>query len=270
MARVALPGYDQSTYPLRVEWGPTGAEAVPADYAVVVDVLSFTTTLSVAVERGIEVFPFRWRDARAAEHAMRHGATLAVGRFEALSRPGARHVSLSPASVSEVEGVERLVLPSPNGSTIAFALAESGAQVVGACLRNAAAVARWLAPKVAGGASVVVVPAGERWYDDTLRPAVEDLWGAGAVLAGLVGEVPDATSSPEVRMAVAAWHAATMPVDLLACASGRELVEAGFVADVEIAAHQDVSEVVPVLVGESFRDAVEPEPPGPRLRRVGS
>ncbi|CUR62276.1 putative 2-phosphosulfolactate phosphatase [metagenome] len=266
---MALPGHDQSTYRLRVEWGPTGAEAVPADYAVVVDVLSFTTTLSVAVERGIEVFPFRWRDARAAEHALRHGATLAVGRFEALSRPGARHVSLSPASLSEVEGVERLVLPSPNGSTIAFALAETGAQVVGACLRNAAAVARWLAPKMVAGASVVVVPAGERWYDETLRPAVEDLWGAGAVLAGLA-EAEDPAVSPEVRTAIAAWQAATMPVDLLSCASGRELVEVGFVADVEIAAQQDVSEVVPLLVGESFRDAAELEPPGPRLRRVGS
>src|SRR6478735_7074306 len=113
MARVTLPGHDQSTYRLRMEWGPTGAEAVPADFAVVVDVLSFTTTLSVALERGIEVFPFRWKDSRAAEHAVRHGATLAVGRFEALSRGDARHVSLSPASLAEVDGVERLVLPSP-------------------------------------------------------------------------------------------------------------------------------------------------------------
>ena len=153
---VALPGHDQSTYPLRVEWGPTGAEAVPADYAVVVDVLSFTTTLSVAVERGIEVFPFRWRDARAAEHAVRHGATLAVGRFEALSRPGARHVSLSPASLSEVEGIERLVLPSPNGSSIGFPLAESGMPVLGARLRHAAAVPRWLAPQVCGGTCRIV------------------------------------------------------------------------------------------------------------------
>ena len=265
---MAKPGHDQSTYRLRVEWGPTGAEAVAADYAVVVDVLSFTTTLSVAIERGIEVFPYRWRDARAAEHALRHGATRAVGRCEALSRPGARHVSLSPASLAEVEGVERLVLPSPNGSAIAFALAESGAQVVGACLRNAAAVARWLAPTMVAGASGVVVPAGERWYDDTLRPAVEDLWGAGAVLAGLA-EAGDPAVSPEVRMAIAAWQAATMPADLLSCASGRELVEVGFVADVEIAAQQDVSEVVPLLVGESFRDAADLEPPGPRLRRVG-
>jgi 2-phosphosulfolactate phosphatase len=270
MSLVTLPGHDQSAYRVRMEWGPTGAEAVPADYAVVVDVLSFTTTLSVAVERGIEVFPFRWRDTRAAEHAMRHGATLAVGRFEALSRGDARHVSLSPASLSEVAGVERLVLPSPNGSTIAFALAASGAQVVGACLRNAGAVARWLAPRVADGASVVVVPAGERWYDDTLRPAVEDLWGAGAVLAALARlvESSDDTTSPEARSAVAAWQAARLPDDLLGCAGGRELAEAGFVADVQISAEHDVSEAVPVLVGESFRDVDEVEQPGPRLRRV--
>ena len=266
---MTLPGHDQSTHRIRLEWGPTGAAAVPADYAVVVDVLSFTTTLSVALERGIEVFPFRWRDSRAAEHALRHGATLAVGRFEVLSRGDARHVSLSPASLSEVEGIERLVLPSPNGSSIAFALADSGAQVVGACLRNAAAVAGWLAPKVADGASVVVVPAGERWYDDTLRPAVEDLWGAGAVLAGIVDEIQGpAGTSPEARMAVAAWQAATLPADLLTCASGIELVDAGFIADVQIAAQSDVSEVVPVLVGESFREAGALPPPGPRLRRV--
>ena len=249
-----------------MEWGPTGAAAVPADYAVVVDVLSFTTTLSVAIERGIEVFPFRWRDSRAAEHAMRHGATLAVGRFEALSRGDARHVSLSPASLAEVEGIERLVLPSPNGSTIAFALADSGAQVLGACLRNAGAVARWLAPRVADGASVVVVPAGERWYDDTLRPAVEDLWGAGAVLDQL--GIDDEVASPEALMAVAAWRAARLPDDLLGCASGVELAEVGFVADVEVAARHDVSEVVPVLMGESFRDATELRPPGRTLRRV--
>ncbi|MFC7358953.1 2-phosphosulfolactate phosphatase [Nocardioides astragali] len=268
---MTLPGHDQSRFPLRMEWGPTGAQAVTADYAVVVDVLSFTTTLSVAIERGIEVFPFRWRDARAAEHAVRHGATLAVGRFEALTRGNARHVSLSPASLSEVEGIERLVLPSPNGSTIAFALADSGAQVLGACLRNAGAVARWLAPKVADGASVVVVPAGERWHDGTLRPAVEDLWGAGAVLAGLVGEDEAGTgASPEAWMAVAAWQGTRMPADLLRCASGLELTEVGFVADVEIAAQHDVSEVVPLLVGESFRDGADHQPPTPRLRRVGS
>lgn len=249
--------YDQSPHRVRFEWGLDGARAVPADVAVVVDVLSFTTTLSVALERGIEVFPHEWRDSRAAEHALRHGATLAVGRFEALSRRDARHVSLSPASMATVEGVQRLVLPSPNGSSIAFALRGSSSSVVGASLRNATAVASYVAQQVSRGGSVVVVAAGERWAgDDTLRPAVEDLWGAGAVLAGLVAAGLD-DLSPEAAAAAAAFAATGERLaDLLrGCASGRELVERGFGDDVDIAAQLDVSGVVPLLGDDSFTDA---------------
>lgn len=255
--RDPLPGLDQAAYGVRLEWGPTGAAEVTADVAVVVDVLSFTTTLSVAVEKGIEVFPFRWRDARATEHAVRHGATLAVGRFEARALRDSRHVSLSPAGLLEADGLERLVLPSPNGSTIAFGLADSGARVVGASLRNADAVARWVADQLVGdlarASSVVVVAAGERWPDDTLRPAVEDLWGAGAVLAGLV-EAGVTGLSPEARTAVAAWEAVRDGVgeQLAACASGRELVERGFADDVAVSGRVAVSDVVPVLVGDRF------------------
>src|SRR3546814_2899348 len=78
------PAHGQGDYRVRMDWGPTGAAATSASYAVVVDVLSFTTTVSVALDQGIEVFPYRWRDKGAAAHAMRHAATLAVGRFEAL------------------------------------------------------------------------------------------------------------------------------------------------------------------------------------------
>ena len=54
-------------------------------------------------------------------------------------------MSLSRRTMTAVEGVQRLVLPSPNGSSICFGLADSGLTVVGASLRNRAAVARWLA-----------------------------------------------------------------------------------------------------------------------------
>ena len=238
-----------------------GAEAVAARLAVVVDVLSFTTTLSVAVERGIEVFPYAWKDSRAAEHALRHRATLAVGRFEALTRADARHISLSPVSVAAAEGVERLVLPSPNGSSIAFSLADTGAEVVGACLRNADAVARWLAPQVLDGATCAVIPAGERWPDGTLRPAVEDLWGAGAVIAGLVDRGVSGLS-PEARVAEQSFRAVRpdLAAQLMACASGVELATGGFGADVEVAGQLDASEVVPVLRGESFVSAASLSP----------
>ena len=41
------------------------------------------------------------------------------------------------------------------------------------------------------------------------------------------------------------------------CASGRELVEDGFAADVALAAAYDVSDVVPVLTGDAFADGQE-------------
>ena len=115
--------HGQADYQVRFDWGPTGAGAIAegADVAVVVDVLSFTTTVTVAVERGMTVWPFAWRDERAAAYAAELDATLAVGRLEARAAGGGAGVSLSPADLARVSGVERLVLPSPNGSTICAA-----------------------------------------------------------------------------------------------------------------------------------------------------
>lgn len=241
----------QHAYRVRLEWGPVGAEATgPANIAVVVDVLSFTTTLTVAVERGIEVFPFRWRDDGAEAYARERDAVLAVQRQDAV--PG--RPSLSPASLREADGVRRLVLPSPNGSTISSLLAGGGATVVGASLRNRTAVARWLAPRCAAGASVAFVASGERWPDGTLRPAVEDLWGAGAVLDALD---PD-DLSPEAAMARDSFRAADLPAALHACAGGRELTAKGYAEDVVVASEVDSASMVPLLRGGSFRAAPDP------------
>jgi 2-phosphosulfolactate phosphatase len=243
--------HGQAAYRRRFDWGPTGARALvsdaePGDVAVVVDVLSFTTTLSVAVERGVEVFPYPWASEEARAYADAREAVLALGRRAGLAQ-GA--VSLSPVSFEEVSGIERVVLPSPNVSAISFALRDAGVSVVGACLRNARAVGEWLR-RVQG--RVIVVAAGERWPDGTLRPAVEDLWGAGAVLAALGLE----GASPEARLAASAYDAVRgdLASALRDCASGRELVAGGFARDVEIAGSTDVSAVVPVLNTDAFED----------------
>jgi len=239
------PAHRQAGHRVRFDWGPTGAEAIArgAEVAVVVDVLSFTTTLTVAVGRGMTVWPFPWRDERAAAYAEERDATLAVGRLEARAA-GREAVSLSPADLTSVTGVERLVLPSPNGSSICAALAQSGAEVVGACLRNRTAVAR----HVRGAEIIAVVAAGERWPDGSLRPCAEDLWGAGAVLAALV-DLGLAGLSPEADVAVSAFRAAEPDLEprLAACAGGVELAHLGFSADMSVAAEVDVSDVVPVL-----------------------
>jgi 2-phosphosulfolactate phosphatase len=251
---VTSPGHDQASYARRLDWGPVGAAALaadarPGDVAVVVDVLSFTTTLSVALEHGVVVYPYPWADADAAAYAAERDAVLATGRG---GSPGSGSVSLSPVSFDKVSGIERVVLPSPNGSAISLGLASAGVTVVGACLRNASAVGRWLRDR---SGRVSVVAAGERWPDGSLRPAVEDLWGAGAVLAALG---PDA-SSPEAQAAVAAFDVVRLrlPEALSACASGRELIAGGFRADVVVAAAYDVSRVVPRLGSEGFADAAD-------------
>ena len=47
------PTHRQSGADIRFEWGPVGAAAMlPVDIAVVVDVLSFTTAVTVGLERG--------------------------------------------------------------------------------------------------------------------------------------------------------------------------------------------------------------------------
>ncbi len=123
-------------------------------------------------------------------------------------------------------------------------------QVVAACLRNAGVVGRRLAQR-AGPVAVVV--AGERWAGDgSLRPAVEDLWGAGAVVDALLTARPELLASPEALVARAAFGAVRDGVlgHLLRCASGVELADEGFDHDVAVAAEVDASMVVPVLTGD--------------------
>jgi 2-phosphosulfolactate phosphatase len=239
ICRVTSP-YAQDGFGAGFDWGPVGAGVVAGDIVAVVDVLSFTTAVTVAADLGIDVYPYRWRDELAVTYADERDAKLAVGRSEA----GPGDVSLSPATIRRVTGITKLVLPSPNGSTIAKLLSDIGATVLAVSLRNRLAAADWVR-RHADGRKVVAIAAGERWKDGSLRPAVEDLWGAGGFLSALHRENP----SPEARAAIAAYDAVAgdLPQLLHECAGGRELTQYGFPEDVAIAAEVDESRSVPVL-----------------------
>ena len=248
--------FAQSPYGVRFDWGLAGAAALasPGSCLVIVDVLSFTTSVTVAVEAGTRVLPCAWRDETAADFARRHQARLAAGRRTASADSP---WSLSPASLRRAPFTARLVLPSPNGSAISAAASDGGATVIAACLRNASAVGRWLAKHGFGTPRqpATVIAAGERWPDGSLRPALEDLLGAGAVIAAMNGH-GGGLRSPEADAARACFEATPDPASAVTnSASGRELTAKGFADDVAIAIEINSCHVVPILTDHAFTAA---------------
>jgi 2-phosphosulfolactate phosphatase len=234
----------QSAAAVRFEWGPTGAAALGAigGCLVVIDVLSFTTAVTVATGRGIAVLPCRLSDPGCEALAAANGAELAVPRrVQSREHPW----SLSPAALARAPFTPRLVLPSPNGSAIA---ARARGVVVAACLRNAAAAATWVLQHGYGTDErpVAVIASGERWPDGSLRPALEDGLGAGAVLWHL--STAGCRLSAEAA-AMATTYKATVDVGgaVRASASALELRAIGFSSDVEVAIEADVDAHVAVL-----------------------
>ncbi|MDE1147741.1 MAG: 2-phosphosulfolactate phosphatase [Azospirillaceae bacterium] len=230
------------------EWGLAGVETLRSHVGVlvIVDVLSFSTAVDIAVGRGGIIFPFPYGDAEAAHAA-------ASGRNAILASPrnaGGGQFSLSPRSLLDLQAGTRLMLPSPNGSRLS--LAGGTVIVLAGCLRNAAAVAVE-ARRLANGADIGVIPAGERWSDGSLRPAIEDLLGAGAIIDAL-----DLPLTPEARVARDAWRAAVPDLDAIirGCRSGQELIGWGYADDVGLALAVGTSDLAPIL-----RDGAYQPPP---------
>ena len=240
----------QSQYQVRFDWGLEGARTIAegADVIVVIDVLSFTTAVDIATSLGAEVIASTEPDAAAL--AERLDAVLAVAR-------GADGPSLSPASLATLRPGARLVLPSPNGSALSAALVEHPAIVVAGSLRNRRAVADWaLAQQGDKGDrfTIAVIASGEALADGSTRFAVEDLLAAGAVIDALA-DVGIDYCSPESAAAAAAFTGLRNATGHLigASASGRELAEAGYRGDIDLAIDLDVSSAVPVLGEFGFR-----------------
>ncbi|BAZ37121.1 putative lipoprotein [Calothrix sp. NIES-4101] len=226
--------YNQTNFDIRCEWGKKGVEQLApiSDVIIIVDILSFSTCIEIANNRGVIIFPYDYKNESAQEFAKSVNAKLATRR-------GGSGYSLSPASLIHIPENTRLVLPSPNGSSLSLGTGKT--PTLAGCLRNCRSVA--LAAKNYGNC-IAVIPAGEKWHDGSLRPSFEDLIGAGAIINYLPGNL-----SPEAQVALAAYcHAQRNIKDLLKqCASGIELIGKGFEQDVNLAAELDVSNCIPTL-----------------------
>ncbi|MGD0246514.1 MAG: 2-phosphosulfolactate phosphatase [Streptosporangiaceae bacterium] len=123
--------------------------------------------------------------------------------------------------------------------------------VIAGCLRNAVVVGRYLRERGSAG-PVTVIAGGERWPDGSLRPALEDLLGAGAILSALRA-AGAGRLSPEAEAARACFEGtADVAVAVAGSVSGRELTEGGFGEDVAIAVEIDACQLVPVLSDGAF------------------
>lgn len=232
--------FSQAEFDIRLEWGEQGVSflAPTSDVVIIVDVLSFTTCVEIATSRKAIIYPYRGELEMAREFAHSVNAKLAEKKRDA-------KYSLSPKSMTQIPEGIKLVLPSPNGSTLSLATAET--PTLAGCLRNAQAVAA-AAKKL--GHKIAIIPAGERWPEGSLRPSFEDLIGAGAIINYL-----DGNCSPEAQAARSAFRAAEDNLEtlLLQCVSGKELIERGYKEDVLLAAELNVSACVPALQDGAYR-----------------
>ncbi len=143
--------YDQSEFRLRFEWGLEGLQALSGDCeaVVIVDVLSFSSCADVACSRGATVFPYRWKDDRAAAFAEKNNAILAKRRLKESRRATLFHPSRY--SGSPLEKKLYCLLPMD---------LSSAKRTFCGCLRNATSLGAFLSEL--SGAKLVVA-ACERW-----------------------------------------------------------------------------------------------------------
>src|SRR5690349_6947194 len=204
--------FSQSGYRCKLEWGRRGAREAAArgDLLVIVDTLSFSSSVVTAVQQGGLIYSCApSEDSFALARSL--DAEAAVARQDV---PAKGHFSLSPLTYLSLEPGTRVVLPSPNGATCSRYAAQTPALFIGALL-NASAVAAAVADLLAATElCVTVLACGERWQtpseDGELRIALEDYLGAGAILS----ELPF-TQSPEARVCGGAFRECQSEIETL-------------------------------------------------------
>lgn len=244
--------FHQTPYRVRFEWGAEGVRRLAplSQVVVIIDVLSFTTCVEVAVSRDAVVFPYRYKDDSAIAFAESIDAILAKQRGQT--------PSLSPYSLLSLPPQARIVLPSQNGSACTVVAQASNVVTIAGCLRNAAAVADYINRHYPNEV-VSVIACGEHWEDGGLRPAIEDLLAAGAIIS----QLDQGNLSPEARVARSAFDQAESEIHttLQQCSSGCELIEQGFPQDIVVAGELNVSGVVPVYWDGAYRRKAETDEP---------
>ncbi|WLS78414.1 2-phosphosulfolactate phosphatase [Erwinia pyri] len=246
--------YSQQGFEVRLEWSLSAVDylADETDCVIVVDVMSFSTCVSLAVDNGAHIYPYPWKD----ESALEYGISMGVNTASFDRRFSGKGYSLSPLSIQNIKKGESLVLPSPNGSTISFRAKEAGIAVFSGCFRNISATAR----ACSAFKRILVIPCGERWPDGSLRPAIEDYVAAGGITEALGRK----SLSPEALTALAAYryHQEHHLSLLHNCASAAELRLRGFEEDIALSLEVDAGKLECRMYGNFYSSGQkDPEHP---------
>lgn len=244
--------FDQAPYEVRVEWGRRGAReaAERGDIVIIVDVLSFSSTVISALENKVHIYPYP-PHLNGKEYAEKIGAEYILGRAEA-AKQGTP--TLSPVSFHEEHTNKKYMLSSLNGAFCTWVASKVPALIVGSFINasSVASIAKQLSKKTQ--ANITIVPCGEQWTEvreneDTLRQSVEDYLGAGAIISYL-----DKKMSPEAAVCRAAFENSRSKLKeiIWECGSGRELRGKGFEADVSHCSQLNIFQTVPILKEDHF------------------
>lgn len=247
--------FNQEPFACRVEWGIRGAReaAERGDIIIIVDVLSFSSTVISALRYGAIIYPYP-PNLDGKSYAEKVEADFILGRAESarIGKP-----TLSPITFNQEHSNKKYVLSSLNGAFCTWVATKVPALLIGALLNasSVASVANRL--RLQSKSNITVVPCGEQWNDvkeheNSLRPSIEDYLGAGAILSYLEGE-----KSPEVEVCIGAFQNVKHKIKeiIWECGSGRELRIKGFEKDVKHCSRLNVYQTVPILLNDHFVSA---------------
>jgi 2-phosphosulfolactate phosphatase len=214
------------------------SHATPDSFAgravVVFDVLRATTTMTAALAAGvgeIHVFPDTASVRKDASGSGLTPAPLLCGEEKCLA-PAGFDLGNSPAAFTREYAGRTVYMSTTNGTRAILAAHDAKLLLVGAVV-NASAVAAALAD---AGLDVTLLCAGTNG-----RVAIEDVIGAGAVLAALNQLKPVTSESDAARIALRLFEASKDDLARVLAGGdgGRNVIAAGLAADIEFAASLD-------------------------------
>ena len=213
---------------------------------VVFDVLRATTTTAAALAAGVAEIRVFGSLADASRAAAAHpGEQILCGEANCLPPPGF-DLGNSPGAFRADRHAGRTVYMSTTNGTRAIVAARAAPALLTAALVNAAAAARSLA-KMRNDVTLLCSGTGG-------AVAMEDVLGAGAVLAALEGFTSCTFDSDTALLARRLFQGARgdLRAALIESQGGRNVIAAGLLADVDFAARLDALEAVGFVEGQTL------------------